>query len=309
MIYETILDAVGHTPLIRLQRMTGPEDAQILVKLEAVGIGGSIKTRTALTMLRQAWDRGEIGPGSKIVEATSGNQGIGLALAGAVLGLDVCIIMPDSVSQERRSLVSQYGARLVLIPDEGDIGTCIDRCVQTAQQMAKEDPSVYLPRQFSNPDNILAHFAGTGAEILEQAGDLPLDGFVVGFGTGGTLTGVGRALRSRWPQLTIWAAEPEHAAILSGGAIGTHIQMGIGDGIIPENLDRSLIDDCCIITDDEAVEASRRLAREEGLLCGISSGTNVAAALRLARKLGPGKTVVTILPDTGERYFSTPLYR
>ena len=309
MIYETILDAVGHTPLIRLQRMTGPEDAQILVKLEAVGIGGSIKTRTALTMLRQAWGRGEIGPGSKIVEATSGNQGIGLALAGAVLGLDVCIIMPDSVSQERRSLVSQYGARLVLIPDEGDIGACIDRCVQTAQQMAKEDPSVYLPRQFSNPDNILAHFAGTGAEILEQAGDLPLDGFVVGFGTGGTLTGVGRALRSRWPQLTIWAAEPEHAAILSGGAIGTHTQMGIGDGIIPENLDRSLIDDCCIITDDEAVEASRRLAREEGLLCGISSGTNVAAALRLARKLGPGKTVVTILPDTGERYFSTPLYR
>lgn len=307
MIYSNVLEAIGHTPMIRLNKMTDQDSAEILVKYEGVNIGGSIKTRTAYNMLLEAEKAGVIKEDSIIVEPTSGNQGIGIALVGAVKGYQVKIIMPDSVSEERRKLVQQYGAEVVLIHDDGDIGKCIDECLQTALRMEQEDPRVFVPQQFSNPNNPLVHKYHTAVEILEQVGG-PVHGFCSGVGTGGTLSGIGEVLKNQYPDITIWAVEPEHAAILSGGSIGTHLQMGIGDGLIPDNLNKEIYEDIYVVTDEEALETSKRLAREEGLLCGISSGSNVAAALKLAKKLGPGKTVVTILPDTGERYFSTVLF-
>ena len=307
MTANTILEAVGHTPLIRLQRMAGPEDSQVLVKYEGVNIGGSIKTRTALHMIERAEEKGLIGPDTLLVEPTSGNQGIGIALVGAVKGYRVVIIMPDSVSEERRRLVSQYGAEVILVHDEGDIGDCIDRCMSLAMEMAAKDSRVFIPQQFVNPDNPDVHRKFTAQEILEQA-EGPIDGFCSGVGTGGTLSGIGEVLRGRYPDIEIWAVEPENAAILSGGSIGTHLQMGIGDGLIPDNLNTSIYSEVCVVSDEEALGTARRLASQEGILCGISSGSNVAAALRLAKKLGRGKRVVTVLPDTGERYFSTPLF-
>ncbi len=307
MVYDNVLEAIGNTPMIRLHHMTGPEDAEILVKYEAVNIGGSIKTRTAYYMISQAEKEGKIGPGTILVEPTSGNQGIGIALVGAVKGYQVRIIMPDSVSEERRKLISHYGAQLVLVHDEGDIGACIAKCMEIAAQMEKEDPKVFIPQQFINPDNPEVHRRYTAMEILSQV-DGPIHGFCSGVGTGGTITGIGETLKKDFPDIEIWAVEPENAAILSGGSIGTHLQMGIGDGLIPENLNTQIYQHVCIVTDEEALGAARRMASEEGILCGISSGSNIAAAVKLARKLGKGKTVVTVLPDTGERYFSTPLF-
>lgn len=307
MIYHNILEAMGNTPLIRLNRMTEEGSAQILVKFEGLNVGGSIKTRTAYNMIKDAEEKGLIKEDTIIVEPTSGNQGIGLALVGAVRGYKTRIIMPDSVSEERRKLMKHYGAEVVLIHDGGNIGECIEECLNTALRMAREDPRVFVPQQFENPANPAVHRAQTAVEILEQA-DCPIDGFCSGIGTGGTITGIGEVLKEKNPDMEIWAVEPEHAAILSGGSIGTHLQMGIGDGLIPEILNTGIYDDICIITDDEAIQTSRDLASKEGIMCGISSGTNVAAAIKLARKLGEGKTVVTILPDTAERYFSTPLF-
>ncbi len=307
MICDNILQAIGGTPLVRLNRIPEPGSAEILVKVEALNVGGSIKTRTAWNMIEEAEKKGLIHEDSVIVEPTSGNQGIGLALVGAIRGYRTVIVMPDSVSVERRKLVRHYGAEVRLVHDAGDIGECIEQCLQTALKMREEDPMVFIPQQFTNPDNKNTHIRYTAREILEQAGG-PIHGFCSGIGTGGTISGIGEVLREENPDIEIWAVEPEHAAILSGGSIGTHLQMGIGDGIIPEILDRSVYSDICIITDEEALETSRRLAREEGLMCGISSGTNVAAAVKLAKKLGPGRRVVTVLPDTAERYFSTPLF-
>lgn len=307
MIHENILSAVGNTPLIRLNHLTGENDAEVLVKYEGVNIGGSVKTRTALQMIEAAEQNGKLKPDSVIVEPTSGNQGIGLSLVGAVKGYKVIIIMPDSVSRERRMLITQYGAELKLVHDKGDIGECIDKCIKIAKEMAEKDPKVYVPDQFSNRDNVAAHLLNTGREILKDAGG-KIDGFCSGIGTGGTITGIGTVLKAKNPKIKIVAAEPENAAILSGGGIGSHIQMGIGDGLIPPILDRNLIDDIQIVTDEEALETTKLLARKEGILCGISSGTNVFVALKLARELGRGKRVVTVLPDTGERYFSTVLY-
>ena len=307
MVYQNVLEALGGTPLIKLSRMVPAGSADVLVKYEALNVGGSIKTRSAYNMIQDAEAQGLLHPDSIIVEPTSGNQGIGLALVGAVKGYKVRIIMPDSVSHERRKLVRAYGGELVLVHDDGDIGACIHACLETALQMAAEDPNVWVPQQFSNPANPAIHKSQTALEILDQVeGDI--HGFCSGVGTGGTLTGIGTVLKERFPDMEIWAVEPENAAILSKGRITTHLQMGIGDGIIPENLDLDLYDDVTIITDEEAINTARRLALEEGLLCGISSGSNVTAALRMAEKLGPGKTVVTILPDTGERYFSTLLF-
>ncbi len=307
MIYNNILEAMGHTPLIRLGRMAEEGSAQILVKFEGLNVGGSIKTRTAYNMIKDAEDRGLIKEDTIIVEPTSGNQGIGLALVGAVRGYKTKIIMPDSVSEERRKLVKHYGAEVILIHDAGNIGACIEECLNTALRMAAEDPRVFVPQQFENPANPAVHRDQTAAEILEQAG-CPIDGFCSGIGTGGTITGIGEVLKEKNPDMEIWAVEPEHAAILSGGSIGTHLQMGIGDGVIPAILNMDIYDEICIVTDEEAIRTSQELASKEGIMCGISSGTNVAAALKLARKLGPGKTVVTVLPDTAERYFSTPLF-
>ncbi len=307
MVYNNILEAVGHTPMVRLNRMAPDGGAEILVKFEGVNVGGSIKTRTALNMIEAAEAEGRINKDTIIVEPTSGNQGIGLALVGAVRGYRTIIIMPDSVSEERRKLVRHYGAQVKLVHDSGDIGACIDECLQTALRMQEKDPRVFVPQQFTNPNNVLAQKNFTAAEILEQV-DGPIDGFCSGIGTGGTLTGIGEVLKEKNPDIEIWAVEPENAAILAGGTIGTHLQMGIGDGIIPEILNTSIYSNIYIITDEEALSTSKRLAKEEGLLCGISSGTNVAAAIRLAEKLGPGKRVVTVLPDTAERYYSTSLF-
>lgn len=307
MVYDSVLDAVGHTPLIRLNRVVEPGMARVLVKFEATNIGGSIKTRTALWMIRSAEELGLLKPDSIIVEPTSGNQGIGLALVAAVLGYRARIIMPDSVSVERRKLVTHYGAEVVLVHDAGDIGACVDECIQIALRMAEEDSRVYVPQQFVNRKNLAAHRLGTAAEIMLDV-DSTIDGFCSGIGTGGTITGVGMVLRYANPNVQIWAVEPDKAAILSGGTVGTHLQMGIGDGIVPEILDQKIYDRIVTVTDEEALTMARRLAREEGLMCGISSGTNVVAALRMARELGEGKTVVTICPDTGERYISTKLF-
>ena len=308
MIYDNILKAIGHTPMIRLNKMTNEDSAEVLVKFEALNVGGSIKTRTAFNMIEQAEKEGLITKDSIIVEPTSGNQGIGLALVGAVKGYRTIIIMPDSVSEERRKLVRHYGAEVKLIHDAGDIGACIDECLQTALKMAQKDPKIFVPQQFANINNTLAHKNHTALEILEQVAG-PIHGFCSGIGTGGTITGIGEVLKARNPEIEIWAVEPENAAILAGGTIGTHLQMGIGDGIIPDILNRSIYDDIYIVTDKEALDTAKDLARLEGIMCGISSGTNVAAALKLAKKLGKGKTVVTILPDTAERYFSTPLFQ
>ncbi|MBQ8328501.1 MAG: cysteine synthase A [Lachnospiraceae bacterium] len=307
MVYSNILEAVGNTPMIRLCKMPEEGSAQVLVKMEALNVGGSIKTRTALNMIEQAERDGLIGEDTIIVEPTSGNQGIGLALVGAVKGYKTIIIMPDSVSEERRKLVRQYGAEVILIHDAGDIGECIDECLKTALRMRDEDPRVFVPQQFENPNNTLTHKKYTALEIMAQVAG-PVDGFCSGIGTGGTITGIGEVLKAQYPDIEIWAAEPENAAILAGGTVGTHMQMGIGDGIIPDILNTEIYDNIYIVTDEEALETSRRLAREEGLMVGISAGTNVAAALKLAKKLGKGKTVVTVLPDTAERYFSTPLF-
>ena len=307
MICNNILEAMGNTPMIRLQHMTEDDSAEILVKFEGLNVGGSIKTRTAYNMILDAENRGLIDKDTIIVEPTSGNQGIGLALVGAVRGYETKIIMPDSVSEERRKLVKHYGAEVILVHDAGNIGDCIQECVEIAQKMQEEDSRVFVPQQFENPANPQIHRDRTALEILEQV-DGPIDGFCSGIGTGGTITGIGETLKEKNPDMEIWAVEPRDAAILSGGSIGTHVQMGIGDGVIPAILNQEIYNDICIIEDDEALQVSKDLAAKEGILCGISSGTNVAAALKMAKKLGKGKTIVTVLPDTAERYFSTPLF-
>lgn len=307
MYYKNILEAMGNTPLVRLNRMNKPGNAEVLVKFEGLNVGGSIKSRTAYNMIIEAEKKGLINKDSIIVEPTSGNQGIGLALVGAVKGYETIIIMPDSVSKERRQLVMNYGAKVILVHDEGNVGDCIEECINLANKMAKKNKNVYIPQQFENPANTMVHYEQTGVEILEQVGG-PIDGFCSGVGTGGTISGVGRLLKENNPDITIWAVEPENAAILAGGTIGTHLQMGIGDGLVPKNLDLDIYQKICIISDLEAIQTSKDLASKEGIMCGISSGTNVSAALKLAERLGPGKRVVTILPDTSERYFSTPLF-
>ena len=307
MIYDNVLAAVGHTPVIKLNRMVGPDSADVLVKFEGLNVGGSIKTRTAYNMILDAEKKGLINEDTIIVEPTSGNQGIGLALVGAVRGYKTIIIMPDSVSEERRKIVKHYGAEVRLIHDEGNIGKCIDECQKLAMKMASEDPRVFVPQQFENEANPMAHRHHTALEIMEQV-EGEIHGFCSGIGTGGTITGIGEVLKAQNPDIEIWAVEPENAAILAGGDIGTHLQMGIGDGLIPPILNRQIFDEIYIVTDEEAITTAQNLARLEGLMCGISSGTNVAAALKLAKKLGKGKTVVTVLPDTAERYFSTPLF-
>jgi len=308
MVYNNVLEAIGHTPMIQLSsRMVGPDDARVLVKYEGLNVGGSIKTRTAYNMIKKAEEAGVLKEDSIIVEPTSGNQGIGLALVGAIKGYETVIIMPDSVSQERRLLVEHYGAKVILVHDAGNIGDCIDECVKLSLKMKEENPRVFVPQQFENQANPMVHRHHTGLEILEQVAG-PIDGFCSGIGTGGTITGIGETLKAVNPDITIWAVEPENAAILAGGTVGTHIQMGIGDGVIPKVLNQKIYENIAIISDEEALQTAKNLARYEGLMCGISSGTNVAAALRMAKMLGKGKTVVTVLPDTAERYFSTPLF-
>ncbi|MBR0462377.1 MAG: cysteine synthase family protein [Erysipelotrichaceae bacterium] len=305
MKYDSVLDAIGNTPLIKLSHISPENGAVIYGKFEGVNIGGSIKTRTAYEMICKAEADGILKKDMTIVEATSGNQGVGLALVGAIRGYKVLIIMPDSVSEERRKIITQYGATVELVHDNDNIGECIARCKELAEEYAKKG-GYYLPAQFENPANVEAQ-KKTGEEIVR---DLErVDGFCAGVGTGGTLTGIGTVLREHNPDIEIWAVEPDRAAVLSGSTnIESHLQMGIGDGIIPAILDQNVYDRLCMINDDEAIAVSKMLALKEGILAGISSGTNVAAALKMAQKLGKGKIVVTVLPDTGERYYSTPLF-
>ncbi|MCQ2404907.1 MAG: cysteine synthase family protein, partial [Clostridia bacterium] len=291
MIYDNVLQAIGHTPIIRLNRLCEPDSAEILVKFEGLNVGGSIKTRTAYNMICEAEKQGLLNENSIIVEPTSGNQGIGLSLVGAVRGYKTVIIMPDSVSVERRLLVKHYGAEVITVHDDGDIGACIDECLRLALEMRDNDPNVFVPQQFENVNNTLTHKKHTALEIMEQVAG-PIDGFCSGIGTGGTITGIGEVLKAQYPNMEIWAVEPENAAILAGGNIGTHLQMGIGDGLIPPILNTEIYNDICIISDEEALKTAQDLAKYEGIMCGISSGTNVAAARRLAKKLGKGKTVV-----------------
>ena len=307
MIYNNILQAIGRTPIIKLNKITEKGSADILVKFEGLNVGGSIKTRTALNMLNEAEKQGLINKNSIIVEPTSGNQGIGLALVGAGRGYKVVIIMPDSVSEERRKLIRHYGAEVITVHDEGNIGDCIDECLRLALKMKAKNPNVFVPQQFENPANPMVHRHHTGLEILEQVAG-PIDGFCSGIGTGGTITGIGEVLKALNPNIKIWAVEPENAAILAGGTVTSHIQLGIGDGLIPLVLNLEIFEKVCVISDEEALQTARDLASKEGIMCGISSGTNVAAAKKLAKELGEGKTVVTVLPDTAERYFSTPLF-
>ena len=280
---------MGNTPIIQLSRMCDKDSARVLVKFEGLNVGGSIKTRTAYNMILDAEKKGIINENTIIVEPTSGNQGIGLSLVGAVRGYKTIIIMPDSVSEERTKLVRHYGAEVITVHDAGNIGDCIEECVRTALRMKEENPNVFVPQQFENPANPDIQRSCTAMEIIEQV-DGDIHGFCSGIGTGGTITGIGETLKKYNPDIEIWAVEPEHAAILSGGSIGTHIQMGIGDGVIPKILNQNIYSDICIVKDDEAIKTAQELASKEGIMCGISSGTNVAAAIKLAKKLGKGKT-------------------
>ena len=310
MIYENVLKAVGNTPLIKLDKFTPKGSAQIFAKAECLNVGGSIKTRTALNMIESAENEGLISPNkSIIVEPTSGNQGIGLALVGAVKGYKTIIIMPDSVSNERQKLASLYGAKIIAVHDDGDIGKCIKKCIDLAYDLKRKNPNVFFPNQFENAQNVNAHFNFTATEIIDDLNGLPIHGFVAGIGTGGTITGVGKALKQIYPNLVIWTAEPENSAILSGSkSTNSHLQMGIGDGLIPPILDRDVFSKVCVVSDKDAIFTAREVAKTEGIACGISSGTNLFVAKQLAKQLGEGKTVVTILPDTAERYYSTPLF-
>jgi len=304
---SNILEAVGNTPLVYLGRMSPPGGAAIYAKVECVNPGGSIKTPTELGMNEAAERAGQLKPDSVIVEVTSGNQGIAMAMIGAVKGYKVRIVMPENMSVERQKLIRAYGAEIVLTPAGASITEAIESALAVARDMAANDARVFLPRQFENVNNPDIHRRTTAREILAQL-DGPVDAFVAGFGTGGTITGIGEVLKQAYPGVRVVAAEPENAAILAGLPIGHHVQQGIGDGVIPPILNRDIIDDIILVSDEEACAAACRLACDEGILCGVSSGTNVTAAIKLAKEIGAGKTVVTVLPDTGERYLSTGIY-
>jgi cysteine synthase A len=297
-IDASILDRIGRTPLVRLRRMPGTGSGDVLGKCEQMNPGGSVKDRPALAMIEAAEREGRLVPGkSVIIEATSGNTGIGLALVAAVKGYRLILTMPENMSPERMSLLRAYGAELHLTPAERVMRGAVDE----ANAIAASNPHAFMPEQFRNPTNPGVHQETTGPEILSQLGGAP-DAFVAGIGTGGTITGVGRALRARRPSVLIIGVEPTNSAVLSGGAPGPHRIQGIGAGFVPDNLDRSLLSEVYKVSESDAEEHRLRLAREEGLLVGISAGAAVKAALDVARTLGPGKTVVTVLPDTGERY-------
>jgi cysteine synthase len=305
-IDDSILARIGGTPLIRLGRLPGPESADVLCKCEQLNPGGSVKDRTAVAMVEAGERSGRLRPGrSVLVEATSGNTGIGLALVAAVKGYRLILTMPDNMSSERMDLLRVYGAELHLTPADRVMRGAVDE----ANAIAAANPDAFMPQQFRNPANPAVHETTTGPEILAQLGARAPDAFVAGVGTGGTVTGVGRALRARFPRITIVAVEPSASAVLSGGAPGPHRIQGIGAGFIPEILEVGLLDEVRRVGEADAEAMRLELARREGLLVGISAGAAVKVALDLARALGPGKTVVTVLPDAGERYLSTTRVR
>ncbi|MEW6230786.1 MAG: cysteine synthase A [Chloroflexota bacterium] len=298
-IANSILELIGDTPLIRLNRLPGAGSATVLGKLESCNPGGSVKDRIALAMIKDAEKKGFLKPGGTIVEPTSGNTGIGLAMVAAVKGYRLIVTMPEDVSLERRQLLSRFGAELVLTPAI----EVMSGAVYAAEELVQKNPDYFMPQQFLNPANPEVHRRTTAEEIWQATGGR-LDAFVAGVGTGGTITGVGEVLKARLPSVLIVAVEPARSPVLQGGKAGPHGIQGIGASFVPGVLNRAVIDEIVAVADEEAYATAARLAREEGLLVGISAGANVFAALQVARRLGPGKTVVTILPDTGERYLT-----
>jgi len=305
-IVQSVTELIGDTPLVRLNRLVPEGSAEVYVKLEYQNPGASVKDRIAISMIEVAEQQGLIKPGDTIVEPTSGNTGIGLALVAAAKGYNAILVMPETMSIERRNLLRAYGANLVLTPGaEGMNGA-----VRKAEELVAENPSYFMPQQFKNQANVKVHRETTGPEIVEAINSLDgkLDAFVAGIGTGGTISGAGEVLKSAFPGIKVVAVEPAASPLLSGGNPGPHKIQGIGANFIPDILNREIYDQVITIENEEAFEYARRAAKEEGILCGISSGAAISAALKIAAELGAGKRVVAIVPSNGERYLSTPLF-
>jgi cysteine synthase A len=298
------LELIGHTPVVRLNRIPGRNDAEVWGKLENFNPGGSVKDRICLAMVEAAEREGRLHPGDTIVEPTSGNTGIGLALVAAVKGYRLILTMPDTMSEERRSLLAAYGAQLVLTPDTRGMHGAIAK----AEELVRDHPNYFMPQQFVNPANPQIHHQTTGPELIEQLERI--DAFVAGVGTGGTISGAGRFIREKLgSKVLIVAVEPKNSPVLSGGEAGFHKIQGLGAGFVPDNLDSKIYDEIIQVSDEQAAAYTRRLAREEGLLLGISSGAGCCAAIEVAHRLGSGKLVAVIFPDTGERYLTTDLFQ
>ncbi|EPY2275739.1 cysteine synthase A [Clostridium sporogenes] len=302
MLYESSIDLIGNTPMFKLNNMQEENMADVYVKLEKFNPGGSIKDRAALGMIEEAEKMGKIKPGDIIVEPTSGNTGIGLAMVGRLKGYKVIIVMPDSMSIERRNMIKAYGAELVLT--EGNKG--MTGAIEKAEELARDKKGYFIPQQFSNRANSKKHYETTAVEILKDVENL--DVFVASVGTGGTIAGIGRRLKEFNKNIKVVAVEPHNSPVISGGKAASHKIQGIGAGFVPEVYEKDVVDEVMTITDEESYEYARRFGTEEGVLVGISSGANIAAAIKIAKKLGKGKKVVTVAPDGGEKYISTGLY-
>lgn len=302
MLYDNILQTIGNTPTVKLNNMAEENSADIYIKLEMFNPGGSVKDRIGYRMIEEAEQKGLIKPGDTIIEPTSGNTGIGLAITAAAKGYNLILTMPESMSLERRKLLKAYGAKLILT--KAPLG--MKGAIEKAMELVEEKGYLML-QQFENPSNPEAHRLTTSQEIINDFGH-NLDAFVVGVGTGGTITGVGEVLRNEIPEIKIIAVEPEDSAVLSGGEAGPHMIQGIGAGFVPKTLNVRVYDEIIRVSNSSAFEVAKNLARKEGVLCGISSGANVYASMQVAKRLGKGKTVLTVIPDTGERYLSTTLF-
>lgn len=303
-IYQSVLDLVGHTPIVKLNHLVSDNDAELYVKLEFFNPGSSVKDRIALSMIERAEKAGSLKQGGTIIEPTSGNTGIGLAMVGASKGYNVILVMPDTMSVERRKLMQAYGAKLILTPgSEGITGS-----IKRAEKEAKEN-GYFLPLQFENPANPEIHEKTTGKEIVDAFGVGGLDAFVAGIGTGGTITGAGHELRRVYPEIKIYGVEPAESAVLEGGKPGPHKIQGIGTGFVPDTLDTKVYDEAVAVSSDDAIATARKMGTAEGILVGISSGAAIKAAIDVAKQLGKGKKVLAIVPDNGERYLSTVLYQ
>ncbi|WP_139492543.1 cysteine synthase A [Brevibacillus dissolubilis] len=305
-VAQSITDLIGQTPLVKLNRIVGEDMADIYLKLEFFNPGSSVKDRIALAMVEDAEQAGLIKPGDTIIEPTSGNTGIGLAMVAAAKGYRAVIVMPETMSMERRNLLRAYGAELVLTPGSEGMGGAIRK----AEELAAENPSYFMPQQFKNPSNPKVHRETTAQELLAQGKEIGgIDALISGVGTGGTITGVGQVLKEEYPDLQVIAVEPAASPVLSGGQAGPHKIQGIGAGFVPETLDTDVYGEIIKIENEDAFETARKVARSEGILGGISSGAAIHAALQVAERLGKGKKVVVFIPSNGERYLSTPLYQ
>ncbi|MCV9884656.1 cysteine synthase A [Metabacillus halosaccharovorans] len=302
-VANSIHELIGETPIVKLNRLVDDNSADVYLKLEFMNPGSSVKDRIGLAMIEAAEKKGDLKPGDTIIEPTSGNTGIGLAMVAAAKGFKAILVMPDTMSMERRNLLRAYGAELVLTPGSEGMGGAIRK----AEELSKEH-GYFMPQQFKNEANPEVHRLTTGKEIVEQMGD-QLDAFIAGIGTGGTITGAGSVLKESYPSIKIYAVEPTDSPVLSGGKPGPHKIQGIGAGFVPDILNTNVYDEVITVKNDEAFETARKAASQEGILGGISSGAAIFAALQVAKELGKGKKVLAVLPSNGERYLSTPLYQ